>query len=609
MVKGAAAAAPACYNNIHQRRPWRSFSMSLDEWTSVSTYFSSQLLKEDYSSVGGIVCLLVCALSGLAVYRGYLGVSWVGRHVKSSCKEVRTGGSSPLPRLEDYLPPTGGGRVTQTFVKAKKQPVPKDHWMSLSNLDRVVNPTFSSLLLYYSGEEVKECDDISKRLIDSLADVLTEFFPLAGRLELKPDGLVDLRCNNQGAIFMEVSVPENLATFGNLKPQPALSGLNSHYVQRLRQKTQGNNLPGTYLPDQIEPMPVLIIQLTRFKCGSVSLGVNWHHTVADGSAGCHFVQSWAETAFGISEVDKKCMGIEKLSSELPGLKGEFEFISQKPNHDRTLLKPRNPPDPSLVNQNGYSTKVNPRDFVSAEEVEWKPAVVQPYFIAAEKLQDVVERVKQEAVKYPQYNVLKGEREYSRAECLSGLLWRAFTRSRYPNLTGPEDDRDPQTRFFMFVDGRAKPRLNLPKEYFGNVVCSACALTTEKTLLREPLIHAVYLIRKAVDGASGHYFRSLIDWVETMGLNSSHKSDHVNSKGQDVAATFWTSFPLYRMDFGWGQPAFAARNSPPREFIDGVSVMPSNTGNNKDMVALINLHEDRLERLLEEDTFRELVSIK
>ncbi|KAL2620620.1 hypothetical protein R1flu_000825 [Riccia fluitans] len=577
---------------------------------SVGEYLSDQLLDLLLRTYGAwrIVGMLVCGLCASGVFHVFLWpcMSWIGRYLKFLFPTGgRTADSGPLPKFEDYLPPNGRGRVTLTLVRAKKQPVPNDHWLPLSNLDRVVNPTFSSVLLYFLAGELKNAGDIAGKLKESLADVLSEFFPFAGRLELRENGLVDLRCNNKGAIFQEAYVDEKLAPFGPLKPQPALSGLHSSFITKLKNKiTQTKDLPGAYLPDQIEPMPVLIVQLTRFACGSVSLGVNWHHMVADGSAGCHFIKSWAETALGLNEV-QKCMGEETLSGDLP--RSRVDFISEKPNHNRSLLNPRNPPDPSLVNRNGYSTQVVPQNVISSEKKEWRPAMVQPFFISEEKVREVVEMVKEQEATYPQYAVPKDRRQYTTAECLSALLWRAFTRSRYASLAGPGEGRDPQTRFFMFVDGRARSRLNLPKNYFGNVVCSACAITTEKTLLSEPLIHAVYLLRNAVDGVNGPYFRSLIDWVETLGTNSnSTNSDHVNSRGQDVAATFWNAFPLYRMDFGWGPPTFAARNSPPREFIDGFAVMPSKTGN-KDMVALINLHEDRLERLLQEETFRALIS--
>ncbi|OAE23343.1 hypothetical protein AXG93_1660s1010 [Marchantia polymorpha subsp. ruderalis] len=581
--------------------------------------YSGQLQKQGRR---GFIFVLLCAFSAIFVYlrlwvhvrliRTFAklstkiwsldayDVSWPwSRRADSSISEssgVDADPEEPLPQVEKFLK---RAKVTRTWVYPESPR--QTHWLPLSNLDRVVNATFSSLILYFDARTMKEWKattianersgsgsgsggggeakkvagmlkeansmkergggDVAGILKSSLAKVLNEFYPLAGRLALREDGLGDLLCNNEGALFLEVDVDHELKAFGELRPTPALSGLNSSFTRSLI----GGKPP--YTPDQLTPMPVCIIQLTRFKCGSIALGVNWHHTVADGFSGCHFVESWAEVARG-------------------------KPISLKPVHTRSLLTPRTPLDPSLVNQEGYSTKSLPRD-LQAPGAGFQPAVTAVKGISGAKVEALKRTVLDEGKAHPQYLMGDGEKPFSSAECLSAFLWRAFARARYRDIGQQSQGR--QTRFFMFVDGRS--RLRMPQGYFGNVVCSACAVTTEDKLHREPLIYGAQLIRKAVNGVSGEYFRSLIDWVELHGLDGSTKSEHVNSMGHDVAATFWNRFPIYHMDFGWGEPSFAGRNSPPRDLIDAFAMMPSSNRTGKgDMVALLNLHEDRLERI-------------
>lgn len=453
-----------------------------------------------------------------------------------------------------------GVRIRPTSKSLVVPAVPtEEHWLPLSNLDRVVNPTFSSVILFYNNllSTENSFQSVTRSLKDSLARALVHFYPLAGRLALGEDGLVDVLCNDEGAVFFEASVESELAAIGGPKPMPALSGLE---IARLG--------PGpTYIPDQLQTMPPLVIMVTKFTCGSIAVAVNWHHTVADGSSGCHFIKSWAEIATG-------------------------NGISLVPNHDRALLRPRSPPDASLVN--GYSTssveKLLQHQAVSATQncLPTTPPLLNSFHISKSTVLELKQRISSED---------EESRQFTSAESISAHLWRQMTKARVEEeKVGP---RDSHTRFFMFVDGRK--RLDLPAGYFGNVVCSACAIAQEDDILNKPAAYAASLIRKATRSISGEYFRSLIDWVDIQGTKPS-KSEHVNSLGHDVAATFWTFFQLYDMDFGWGKPDLAARNSPPRPLIDGIAMMPSSDGPGG-MVALVNLHADRMERITRQNSFK------
>ncbi|KAL2621567.1 hypothetical protein R1flu_001772 [Riccia fluitans] len=465
----------------------------------------------------------------------------------------------------------------------------KKHWLSLSNLDRVVNPTFVSVIFFFEApmHSMVPYVEMVSTLKDSLRKVLVHFYPLAGRLAMRDDGLVDLHCNDAGAMFFEAFVDQELseATGGYGQTFPSLSGLEAARLG-----------PGpVYLPDQLTALPVLIVQVTRFKCNSVSVAVNWHHTVADGYSGCHFVRSWSEVARG-------------------------EPVSLIPVHTRELLRPRDSLDPSLVQQ--YSTDaIKTEDLRSVTHLKKAPPVSKVFHIAKESVQWLRNTVMAEQEKCA--------RPLSTVEVMSAFLWKAMVSARQPQHQKVGDDieskeirtgtttaaddlgnqnstpeQPKRTRFFMFVDGRK--RLNLPSGYFGNVVCSACAVSDEEEIRTRPLSHIGTLIGSATRGITEEYFRSIIDWVEMNGLTSASKSEHVNSVGQDVAGTFWIHFPLYEIDFGWGKPAFATRNAPPRPLIDGIGMIPSFQGPGN-MAAVLNLHSDRMKNLERDPMFRSLFS--
>ncbi|KAL3686141.1 hypothetical protein R1sor_004163 [Riccia sorocarpa] len=444
---------------------------------------------------------------------------------------------APSPRLAKV-------RTLSRSVVRPETPT-EQKWLKLSNLDRVVNPTFSSVIHYFENAvtEDRTFMDVVSSLKASLAKTLVEFYPLAGRLTLRENGVVDVFCDDQGTILFEAVVDAELKDWGGPATNYALAGLEVAKVG------QGP----TYVPDQLNPMPVTIIQVTRFRCGTIAIGTNWHHTVADGFSGTHFMRSWAEIALG-------------------------KPLSLKPNHDREVLKPRDPLDPSLVY--GYSTKHLEGEV--AEAGTSAPTELVTFPLKKERILEL----KKKAMQVPPANT---PRPYTSAESVSGHLWIQMTKARAAaNGYTADTAKDSITKFFMFVDGRK--RLKLPAGYFGNVVCSACAVAKESDILNGHVGYAASLIRTATRNITADYFRSLIDWVEDKGM-SSGKSDHINSLGHDVAATFWTFFPLYDIEFGWGRPVFAARNSPPRPLIDGIAMMPSASGDG-DMVALLNLHSDR-----------------
>ncbi|KAG6555676.1 hypothetical protein Mapa_002913 [Marchantia paleacea] len=464
--------------------------------------------------------------------------------------------------------------IRKTLVHPAQPTLAENEWLPLSNLDRVVTPTFSSVIHFYEGavSEGRSFECVVGGLKRSLSEALVHFFPLAGRLEVRDDGLVDLHCNDAGAVFIEVALGVELAEVGGAQTMDALSGLELARLGR----------GPLYMPDQLMDMPTLVVQVTQFKCGAVAIATSWHHTIADGSSGCHFIQAWSEIASGAG-------------------------ISLIPNHNRQLLAPRDPPNPSLVQ--GYSTKSahnlnkvnNDQEVLKAFSGSKEPPVINMFHLDKVTVQELKNLANKEI----------GEetvRKFTSAEGISALLWQSMTRARidvnskygFSSAHGDDDQQQNQeiTRFFMFVDGRKK--LDMPKGYFGNVVCSACAVSTENEIINNAPSYAATLIREACSKADGDYFKSLIDWVEVQGSSPS-KSEHVNSVGHDVAATFWTFFPLFNMEFGFGKPTFAARNSPPRPLIDGIAMMPSAKGPGN-MVALLNLSADRMQRLRSDPQF-------
>nr|DAD18372.1 TPA_asm: hypothetical protein HUJ06_019835 [Nelumbo nucifera] len=91
-------------------------------------------------------------------------------------------------------------------------------------------------------------------------------------------------------------------------------------IGRLRTHPRDRNpIPYVDYSSPINDLPLLLMQLTRFRCGVVSIGMAISKNIVDGQSTIHFINSWAKIARG-----------EKLVNPPPVL-------------DRTVLQARDNP--------------------------------------------------------------------------------------------------------------------------------------------------------------------------------------------------------------------------------------------------------------------------
>ncbi|KAJ7955563.1 Shikimate/quinate hydroxycinnamoyl transferase [Quillaja saponaria] len=94
-----------------------------------------------------------------------------------------------------------------------------------------------------------------------------------------------------------------------------------------------------YHSNPMVDLPLLMVQLTRFSCGRLCVGVAISHTLADGLAAIQFIKSWAKLARGDRLEDKDLPFLDRTvlnSSELP-MAPRFEHTELK--EFRTLYGP------------------------------------------------------------------------------------------------------------------------------------------------------------------------------------------------------------------------------------------------------------------------------
>ncbi|OEL21320.1 Agmatine coumaroyltransferase-2 [Dichanthelium oligosanthes] len=356
-------------------------------------------------------------------------------------------------------------------------------------------------------------------LEEGLARALAEYREWAGRLCADPaSGRRWILLNDAGVRFVEATADATLDSVMPLQPTPE--------VQRLHPSADGAE-------------ELMLVQVTRFACGSLVVGHTMHHAVGDGFAISQFLVAWGQATRGVP-------------------------IDPVPVHDRTsCFVPRDPPRIEFEHRGAEfmapreKKKENVRSNDGDAGKDDDKVVIQQVRFTREFISELKSRA---SAGMP--------RPYSTTQCLAAHLWRCMTKAR--GLDGGQ-----ATSVHLAVNGRARmspPRV--PVGYTGNVVLWAHPTTTAGELLADPLGRATQLIRGEVARVDDAYFRSFIDFassgaVEEEGLVPA--SGDPEALGPNVAVYCLLRIPFYDMDFGGGRQFFYTPGYYPAEGV--VYILP------------------------------------
>ncbi|XP_027109684.2 stemmadenine O-acetyltransferase-like [Coffea arabica] len=164
----------------------------------------------------------------------------------------------------------------------------RDH--KLSFLDQIAPPVFIPLIFFYQTNQLEtfqDRDQISQLLKQSLSNILTQFYPLAGRICSKN---FSIDCNDDGALCIEAQVHSNLL---QVIEKPVMEELKQCLPLELNSKGPGLTEAKTIL---------LAIQINFFDCGGIAIGVQLSHKIADGTSLVTFMNAWAKSCSEVSEI-------------------------------------------------------------------------------------------------------------------------------------------------------------------------------------------------------------------------------------------------------------------------------------------------------------------
>ncbi|XP_042507430.1 spermidine hydroxycinnamoyl transferase-like [Macadamia integrifolia] len=406
----------------------------------------------------------------------------------------------------------------------------------LSESDQVKPLTHAPTVYFYRPTNSGIIATTADTLRDSLSKVLVQFYPLAGRLHWIGGGRLELECNDAGAKLFEAETDAVIDDFGDFRPTPEIREL----------------IPRVDYTIPINELPLLLIQLTRFRCGGVAVGVAISHIMLDGQTALQFVNTWAKVARG-----------EKLETTL--------FL------DRTVLHSTEPPSAPRFDHVEFKPPPVLLGCSDSSEERKKETTVAMLNLT----RDQVEKLKNKA---NECRIEESGRAFSRYEAVAGHMWRCACKAR-------GHEREQLTKLRIVVDCRNRLRPSLPQGYFGNATFPTTPTSLAGELLAKPLGHASGKIREAVEKMTDEYVRSTIDFLKSQeDLTLFRTSFHTVGCTQGVffgnpnlAVTSWVGLPIYDADFGWGKPIHMGPGS---LGFDGKSfIVPGRDGDGSFIVAL------------------------
>ncbi|KAM0883419.1 hypothetical protein ACQ4PT_031648 [Festuca glaucescens] len=370
-----------------------------------------------------------------------------------------------------------------------------------SNLDLVVPRFHTPSVYFYRRPAAAAAEGFfdADRMRRALADALVAFYPMAGRLARDEDGRVEIDCSGEGVLFVEADAPDAAVDdYGDFAPTMELKRL----------------IPAVDYTDDISSFPLLVLQVTYFKCGGVSLGVGMQHHVADGMSGLHFINSWSDL----------CRGAQ---------------IAVMPFIDRTLVRARDPPTPSYPH---VEYQPAPAMLSSAPQALSGKPTLAPTAVDIFKLtRSELGRLRSQL---PTGEVAP---RFSTYAVLAAHVWRCASLARGLPAEQP-------TKLYCATDGRQRLQPPLPEGYFGNVIFTATPLA-EAGKVTSGVADGAAVIQGALDMMSEDYCRSALDYLEIQpDLSALVRGAHT-FRCPNLGLTSWVRLPIHDADFGWGRPVF------------------------------------------------------
>ncbi|XP_004301775.1 PREDICTED: methanol O-anthraniloyltransferase-like [Fragaria vesca subsp. vesca] len=375
------------------------------------------------------------------------------------------------------------------------KPTPQEKKL-LSEIDIQEGLRFQTpfILSYKNDNPSMKQKDPVEVIRDALRRALVYYYPFAGRVRKGSNGKLLVDCNGEGIVFIEADADVTLEQLGD-SLQPPCSFLEDFLF----------DVPGS---DDILGTPLLLLQVTRLRCGGFIFALRINHTMSDAVSLSQFLNAVGEMAQGADEP------------------------TVQPVWERGLLDARDPPQVTCTHHEyGKETESHRGSVVATME---QPDLVQRCVYFGPK-----ELMATRAHLSPSLSST-----CSTFELITACMWKCRTLSL-------ELDPKEVVRISLVVNARGKKNnLTVPVGFYGNAIGFPGVVTTAEILCKQPLGYAVELVKEAKGKMNKEYIQSCADLMAIRGWPP------LTLAGNNFILSDNTRTGVGEVDFGWGRPVVA-----------------------------------------------------
>ncbi|XP_057440721.1 benzyl alcohol O-benzoyltransferase-like [Lotus japonicus] len=340
------------------------------------------------------------------------------------------------------------------------------------------------IFIYRHKPSMAEKDPVQV-IREGLSKTLVFYYPFAGRLREGPGRKLMVDCTGEGVLFIEADADVTLDQFGDALQPPFPCFQELLY-----------DVPGS---EQVTNCPLLLIQVTRLKCGGFVVAIRMNHTMSDGAGLKQFLNALAELCQGASQP------------------------SVQPVWQRELLMARDPPHITF-NHREYEQVLDTTKGIGT------PIIVDQSFFFGPAEITALRRL-----------IPFHLRKCTTVDVIAACFWHCRTKALQID---PNDD----VRMMVLVNARARFNPPLPVGYYGNGFSYPAAVTTAGKLCRNSIGYAVELIKKAKGEVTEEYMHFVADFMVVNGrclfttVRTCILSDLTRARFEEV-------------NFGWGEALY------------------------------------------------------